>query len=199
MAKTFSNTEVFERIQTALAKRLLIFKDQHEAGEQNRLRVARGHTLNRISKLIRQVQELNDPMLIVNMERHCEQFDLEYFATTPTRKQSSIQTLQAIQGVKTALSAPLDPEQYKRDLIYNVGAQNMDKVTQAPPDGVHIFVKSQTQKLRTAPGKMATPPEEDYFRARRESLQVLLKLHEKNCENALGLESAQQEEQELER
>ena len=187
MAKTSSSTDTFEQIQAALAKRLLIFKDQHDKAEQNRLRVARGNTLNRVSKLIRQVQALNDPTLIVDMDRHCEQFDLEYFACTPTQKQSSIQTLQAIQGVRTALAAPSNPEQYRADLIYNVGAQNMDKVTQAPPDGVHIFVKSQSQKLAKAPGKMATPPEQGYYCARREALRTALQLHEKNCEKSLGI------------
>lgn len=187
MEKSFSKNSVFEKSQETLTRELTRFQQQHEAGEQNRFCVARGNTLNRISKLIRQVRALDDPALIVDMERHCEQFDLEYFAGTPAQKQSSIQTLQTIQSVKFALAAPLNPEQYKKDLIYNVGTQNMDKVTQAPPDGVHIFVKSQAQKLGKAPGKMATPPEEDYFRARRESLQALLRLHEKNCEKALGI------------
>ena len=196
--KTSSSTEKFDHLQTLLAKELLTFKGQHDAGEQNRLRVARGSTLNRISKLVRQVRALDDPELILDMERHCEQFDLEYFSGNSGKKQSSIQTLQALQGVRTALAAPSNPEQYKADLIYNVGAQNMDKITQAPPDGVHIFVKSQAQKLAKAPGKMATPPEEDYFRARREGLQAALKLHEKNCEKALGI-IRKEDEQDIER
>lgn len=188
--KTFLKNEEFIRLENSLLKKLTVFQDQHSKAEQNRFRVARGNTLNRISKLIRQVRALDDPALIVDMERHCEQFDLEYFADTPAQKQSSIQTLQAIQGVKFALAAPLNPEQYKSDLIYNVGTQNMDKVTQAPPDGVHIFVKSQSQKLGKASGKMATPSEVGYFRARKEALQTALRLHEKNCETALGISRA---------
>jgi hypothetical protein len=186
MAKTSSNTDKFEQLQTLLAKELLTFKGQHDAAEESKFHIARGNTLNRISKLVRQVHALHDPVLILDMERHCEQFDLEYFASTPARKKSSIQTLQAIQGVKNALAAPSNPEQYRADLLYNIGAQNMDKVTQAPPDGVHIFVKSQTQKLQKAPGRMAGPPEESYFRTRREALQTALKLHEENCEKALS-------------
>jgi len=186
MAKNSSSTDKFIKFENSLLAELTTFKDQHDRGEENHLRVARGNTLLRLAKIVNKVTVMGDPQLILDAERHCEQFDLEYFASTSVKKQSCIQTLQAIQGVKTALAAPLNPQRYRADLSFNVGVRNIDKVTEAPRDGVHIFVKSQAQKLAKAPGRMATQQEERYFRARREALKTALKLHETNCQKALA-------------
>jgi len=142
---------------------------------------------------------MGNPQLILAVEKHCEQFDLESFSETTAKRQSSIQTLQAIQGVKIALASPLAPEQYRADLSFNVGERNLDKVIEAPRDGTHIFVKSQVQKLAKAPGRMATPSEERYFRMRREALKVMLKLHEKNYESAVGIVRDERELDDFER
>lgn len=187
MAKTFSNSSQLNRIQFRLTQELTSFHAQHAAGEQTRLRVARGNTLNRISKLIRQAASLGDPWQILAVERHCEQFHLVSFARTTQAVQASIQSLQTISRLQATVTAPLDPERYKSNLRESVGAQNMDKLPPVPRDDFHLFVKSQVQRLNKAPGQLATPPEEGYFRARKEALQTALKLHEKNCENALGI------------
>jgi hypothetical protein len=81
----------------------------------------------------------------------------------------------------------MNPERYKADMRENLGSANMETLTLIPQDTAHLFVKSQVQRLTKAPGQMATPPEKGYFRARKEALKTMLKLHEKNCENALGV------------
>ena len=185
--KTSSENDQLARIQFRLTQELTSFHEQHEAGEQNRLRIARGNTLNRIAKIIRQVAAMGDPWQILAVERHCEQFHLVSFAKTTQAVQASIQSLQTISRLRDTVTDPLDPERYKNNLRESVGAQNMDKLPSVPKDNFHLFVKSQVQRLTKAPGQLATSPEEGYFRARKEALQTALKLHEKNCEKALGI------------
>lgn len=187
MAKTLLSSEEFERQEYKLLRELNRFQQFHLAGEKTSPRIIRGTTLNRMSKIIAKVAAMGDPRLILDVERHCEQFYLASFAETNQEKQSSIQALQTLSRLKNTLAGPLDPEGYKAALIDSVGAHNMDKVTSIPRDDFHLFVKSQNQKLGKAPGQMATPPERGYFRARKEALKVALKLHEKNCENALDI------------
>lgn len=174
------------RIQFRLTQELTSFREQHAAGEQNRLRIARGNTLNRISKIIRQVAAMGDPWQILAVESHCEQFYLDFFAKTTQAIQASIQSLRTISRLRDTLTAPFDPERYKNNLRKSIGAQNMDKLPPVPRDDFHLFVRSQVQRLTKAPGQLATPPEAEYFYARKEALQTALKLHEKNCEQALG-------------
>ena len=196
--KTSSSIESNDRLQAELTKQLTWFKGQDDASEQSKLRVARGNTLNRIAKIIRQVADQGDPWQILSVERHCEQFSLASFADTVKDQQASIQALQTISRLQSTIAAPLTPVQYKNNLIESVGAQNMDKLPTIPKDDFHLFVRSQVQRLAKAPGQMATPPEEDYFRTRKEALYIALKLHEKNCEKALGMIRSE-DEQEIER
>jgi len=199
MAKTSLSSKEFNRIQANIVKELVGFQWQHEAGENNRLRISRGNTLNRISRIVEKVAEVGDARQILALERHCEQSYLAFFANTADRRQGSIRALQTISRLGDTLTLPLDPERYKQNLALSVGAHNMDKVPAVPEDEFHIFVRSQSQRLSRAVGQFATPPEEWYFRARSAALKAALKSHERECANALGLESAQQEEQELER
>lgn len=189
MAKTSSEDKNFRSLQAGLLKRLTTYKALHDLGEKTDERLARGNTLNQMSKSIRKVAAMERPDLILNFERHCEQFDLEYFATTQAEKDSRISSLQMIGNVIDVVKIPANPEKYRAGLIENLGERNMDKFVSAPQDTMHVFVKSQTQKLTKAPGRMATPPEQGYFMARKEALKVALKAHEKNCEKALGMES----------
>ncbi len=170
-----------------LSRELMRLDGQHTAGEQTRIRIARGNTLNRISSLVDQTAEMNRPDLILRLERICEQFYLEHFAESKKEIEGSQKALQSMHSVKLALQAPLDPEQYKEDMKESLGAVNMSRVNKAPQDIVHTFIRSQRQRLIQAAGQMATPPEKGYFQARKDALQVALKLHEKNCEQALGL------------
>lgn len=176
------------QMQLQLTKELTSFYEQHNAGEQSKLRIARGETLDRISKIIRNVATQDDPWQILTAERHCEQFFLTFFADSSKARQASIQALQTISSLRSTIAAPLNPEQYKKNLIESVGAQNMDKLPAIPRDDFHLFVKSQVQRLAKAPGQMAVPPEKLYFDTRKEALQTALKLHEKNCERALGIQ-----------
>lgn len=163
------------RIQFRLTQELTSFREQHAAGEQNRLRIARGNTLNRISKIIRQVAAMGDPWQILAVESHCEQFYLDFFAKTTQAIQASIQSLRTISRLRDTLTAPFDPERYKNNLRKSIGAQNMDKLPPVPRDDFHLFVRSQVQRLTKAPGQLATPPEAEYFYARKEALQTALK------------------------
>ena len=198
MAKTSSKSEVFITLENNLLRGLSRFKGQDDASEQSKLRVARGNTLNRISKIIQQVAGQGYPWQILAVERHCEQFFLASFADSIKAQQASIQALQTISRLQSTIAAPLSPEQYRNNLLESVGAQNMDKLPAIPKDDFHLFVRSQAQRLAKAPGQMATPPEEWYFRTRKEALYTALKLHEKNCENALGIIRSE-DEQDIER
>lgn len=199
MAKILSKNRDFNQLERSIIRDLNRLRIQHEAGEQNRLRIARGNTLNRISNIVEKVVVLDNPRQILAIERHCEQLYLAFFANTADKRQASIRALQTISRLGDTLALPLDPDRYKENLALSVGANNMDKVPAVPEDDFHIFVRSQTQRLSRAVGQFATPPEERYFRARSAALKAALKSHERECANALGLESAQQEEQELER
>lgn len=188
MAKTSLNPKEFKQIQTELSKNLTTFKGLHAAGEQNDVRISRANTLNRMSKIVDKVAEMGDPQLIIDTERQCERFYLASFAQTDQKKQSSMKALQAMQDVKRALAAPMNPEQYKADMRENLGDENMGQPL-IPKDTAHLFVKSQMQRLSQAPGQMATRQEELFFRTRKEALKTMLKLHERNCAKALGLDS----------
>ncbi len=175
------------RLRISLSKELIRFNNQHNAGEQTRIRIARGSTLNRISRIITQTTERGNAKDILDVERACEQLYLEHFATTPKEIESSQKTLQSMQSVKIALQSPLNPQQYKKDMRENLGRVNMSRITKAPQDIVHTFMRSQRQRLNKAAGQMASPPEKLYFQTRRDALHVALKIHEKNCKEALGL------------
>ena len=187
MAKTSLKSKKFTKLEDSLLQDFVWFKDQHDRGEQNHLRIARGGTLKRLSRIIGRVAAMGDPQLILDAERHCERFYLASFAVTTQEKQASMKALQTMQDVKRTLAAPMNPEQYKTDMRENLGSANMDTRTLIPQDTTHLFVRSQAQRLIKAHGQMATPPERDYFRARKEALQAMLKLHEKNCQKALDL------------
>lgn len=138
MVKTSLKNDL-ARIQFSLTQELTSFREQHAAGEQNRLRIARGNTLNRISKIIRQVAAMGDPWQILAVESHCEQFYLDFFAKTTQAIQASIQSLQTVSRLRDMLTAPFDPERYKNNLRKSIGAQNMDKLPPAPRDDFHLF------------------------------------------------------------
>lgn len=193
MAKTSSKVEEFEQVQAKISKNLTAFETLHAAGERSHARIARANTLNIISKMVDKVAENGDPQQILETERQCEQFYLAVFAQTDQKKQSSMKALQTIQDVKRAIDAPLNAEQYKADMRENLGAQNMGQQL-VPKDTAHLFVKSQLQRLSQAPGQMATRQEEWFFRTRKEALRTMLKLHEKNCAQALGIVSEKDRE-----
>ena len=189
MAKNSLSSKEFNRIQSDIVKQLVWFNDQHRSGETNKIRISRGNTLNRISKIVEKVAEVGDARQILALERHCEQSYLAFFANTADRRQGSIRALQTISRLGDTLTLPLDPERYKQNLALSVGTHNMDKVPAVPEDDFHIFVRSQSQRLSRAVGQFATPPEERYFRARSAALKAALKFHERECENALGISS----------
>ncbi len=186
MAKNSLKNDEY-RLENALLRELTWFNGQHNRGEQSQIRIARGNTLNRLSQILGKVADLERPDLILRTERFCEQFYLEHFAKTPKEIESSQKALQSMSSVLRALEAPLMPEEYKREMKENLGTVNMGRLTKAPQDIVHTFMRSQRQRLNQAAGQMATPPEKFYFQTRRDALQVALKIHERNCEKALGL------------
>lgn len=178
-----------------LEKRFIVtlnqFSQSYREGDKTKERISAGNILHQLTKMVSECRKSGDPSRILDIERHCEQLDLANFATTSRENESSIQTLRMLKNAQSAVAAPANPEQYRVDLMFDVGEKNMDKITSAPPDAVHLLVKSQRQKLARAAGRMKFPPAEGYFRERSEALQTALKLHEKNCENALGISRSQ--------
>lgn len=83
MAKTSLSSKEFNRIQANIVKELVGFQWQHEAGENNRLRISRGNTLNRISRIVEKVAEVGDARQILALERHCEQSYLAFLPILP--------------------------------------------------------------------------------------------------------------------
>lgn len=186
MAQTSSENKDFRNLQSELLKELTSYKTLYDLGEKTQERLSRGVVLTKMSTIIRNVTAMAQPELIMAIERHCEQFDLEYFAVTQAEKDSRISSLRMIRSVQEALGAPFNPKQYWTGIIEDLGERNMDKFVSVPQDAVHLFVKSQTQKLTKAPGRMATTEERDYFQTRKEALKMALKVHAKNCEYSLG-------------
>ena len=122
MAKTSSKSEVFITLENNLLRGLSRFKGQDDASEQSKLRVARGNTLNRISKIIQQVAGQGYPWQILAVERHCEQFFLASFADSIKAQQASIQALQTISRLQSTIAAPLSPEQYRNAVVSGGGS-----------------------------------------------------------------------------
>jgi len=187
MVKNSSKNNVFNKLQNGIAREIQGVGLLYALANNTKEQIAFGAALDRMSRIIDRVAAMDDPQLILNIERHCEQFYLASFAETSQEKQSSIQALQTLTRLKTTLAAPLDPKTYKVALVDSVGAHNIGKVTGIPKDDFHLFVKSQNQRLGKVPGQMAIPPERAYFRARKEALKAALKLHEKNCQKALDV------------
>lgn len=189
METIFSKGSEFDKLENKLLKELIEFKGRHEDREKTQEQLNRGASLNRLSKIIRQIAAMDSrPDLIMDIEQHCEQFDLEFFAGTEIEKESRISSLRMIRSVKAALAAPLNQEQYMIDLADDVGERNMNKVLKVPQDAVHLFVKSQSQKLSATSCRMSSPPEKGYYRARQEALKAIQKIHDRNCATSLNLD-----------
>ncbi len=180
-----------EKLIALFVAEATLCKALHKNAKATAAHISYGQNLNRMSKIIRLVAGEENPVTVFEMERSCELFYLENFVQNLKEQERSREALKTMEYVQKAIEAPKDFEQYRENTEKTFGEKEMKRLKKAPSDIVHGFVKSQNQRLaRFSASEMLTPPEKDFFDARREALKIALKQHERNCQAALGFESS---------
>ncbi len=158
-----------------------------------------GEPFREHAQLLRQAVATEEPKNILAIERVCEKNFYENHAQTKAERKMSSKILQLIDDATDKIDAVRhNPEKYRERMKESLGEEEFAKLTKPPLDVVHSLVSSQCRILAKAKGQQnLSPPKQAYYETRREALQEVLKIHQRNCAKALGLEKGV--EQEIER
>lgn len=111
------------------------------------------------------------------------------FTTDVYGRKSDQQSLMLLNKVEDQFRLVQDPDKYKKDIEYALGAKGAAALQKAPVDIVEQFTKRQRANMTKFSG-FETPAEKQFMTLQKDMANTLLKLYRVQQDQALGFDTA---------